>query len=104
MEAYRKDPLVHNRITARLAQFIDSNGPRVVSAAPQWRVPTLLMYAGADSLVQPAGSRAFAAAAPREKVHSQAFEKLYHEIFNEVDPSAVYGTLKAWLEVQAPAS
>ena len=104
VEAYRKDPLVHDRISARLARFIDSNGPRVISAAPRWRVPTLLMYAGADSLVQPAGSRAFAAAAPRDKVHSHAFEGLYHEIFNEADPSAVFGTLKAWLEVQAPAT
>ena len=103
VEAYKKDPLVHDRISARLAQFIDGNGPRVVAAAPRWRVPTLLMYAGADSLVRPAGSKAFAAAAPRDKVHSQAFEGLYHEIFNEADPSAVFGTLKGWLDVQAPA-
>lgn len=103
VEAYKKDPLVHDRITARLAQFIDSNGPAVVAAAAQWRVPTLLMYAGADSLVRPAGSKAFAAAAPRDKVHAQVFEGLYHEIFNEADPSAVYGTLKAWLDVVAPA-
>ncbi|RJP69550.1 MAG: alpha/beta hydrolase [Comamonadaceae bacterium] len=103
VEAYRKDPLVHDRISARLALFIDSNGPRVVAAAPRWRVPTLLMYAGADSLVRPAGSKAFAAAAPRDKVHSHAFDGLYHEIFNEADPSAVFGTLKAWLDVQAPA-
>jgi alpha-beta hydrolase superfamily lysophospholipase len=103
VEAYRKDPLVHDRISARLANFIDSNGPRVVAAAPRWTVPTLLMFAGADRLVRPAGSRAFAAAAPTGQVHTQAFEGLYHEIFNEADPSAVFGTLKAWLDVQAPA-
>jgi alpha-beta hydrolase superfamily lysophospholipase len=102
VEAYKKDPLVHDRISARLAQFIDGNGPRVVAAAPRWRVPTLLMYAGADSLVRPQGSQAFGAAAPRDKVHVQAFDALYHEIFNEADPSAVFGTLKAWLDMQAP--
>jgi len=101
--AYRKDPLVHDRISARLAHFIDSNGPQVVAAASRWTVPTLLMYAGADHLVRPEGSRAFAAAAPADKVHSQAFDSLYHEIFNEADPSAVFGTLKAWLDLQAPA-
>ena len=104
VEAYQKDPLVHDRISARLARFIDQNGPRVVAAAPRWRVPTLLMSAGDDRLVNPAGSRAFAAAAPRTMVHSQVFEGLYHEIFNEADPSRVFGTLKAWLDVQAPAS
>ena len=103
VEAYRKDPLVHDRITARLAKFIDDNGPRVVDHAPRWAVPTLLMFAGDDRLVRPAGSRAFAAAAPAGRVHIQAFEGLYHEIFNEADPSAVFGTLKAWLDVQAPA-
>ncbi len=102
VETYRKDPLVHDRISARLARFIDDNGPAVVAAASQWRVPTLLMYAGADSLVRPAGSKAFAASAPRKVVHSQAFDGLYHEIFNEADPSAVFGTLKAWLDVIAP--
>ncbi len=102
VEAYKKDPLVHNRISARLALFVDRNGPRVLAAAARWPVATLLMYAGADALVRPEGSRAFAAAAPRERVHSQAFETLYHEIFNEADPSAVFGTLKAWLDVQVP--
>ncbi|MGE0097489.1 MAG: lysophospholipase [Hydrogenophaga sp.] len=103
VDAYKKDPLVHDRITARLAHFIDSNGPSVVAAAARWTVPTLLMFAGADHLVRPAGSRAFAAAASAAQVHTQAFEGLYHEIFNEADPSAVFGTLKAWLDVQAPA-
>ena len=59
--AYRGDRLVHDRISARLARFIDSNGPHVVAAAPTWPLPTLLMYAGADRLVRPAGSQAFAA-------------------------------------------
>ncbi|OGB14708.1 MAG: alpha/beta hydrolase [Burkholderiales bacterium RIFCSPLOWO2_12_67_14] len=102
--AYQKDRLVHDRITARLAHFIDSNGPRVVSAAPRWTVPTLLMFAGEDKLVSPAGSRAFAAAAPRELVSSQCFEGLYHEIFNEEDPAPVYGALKAWLDRRFPAA
>jgi alpha-beta hydrolase superfamily lysophospholipase len=104
VEAYRKDRLVHDRITARLAHFIDSNGPRVVASAPAWRVPTLLMYAGADKLVAPAGSRAFATAAPRERVTSQCFEGLYHEIFNEADPAPVLEALKVWLDRQVPAT
>ncbi|WP_066273547.1 alpha/beta hydrolase [Hydrogenophaga palleronii] len=102
--AYKKDPLVHDRISARLARFIDSNGPRVLAAAPRWKVPTLLMYAGADSLVRPAGSKAFAAAAPREVLSGRVFEGQYHELFNESDPSEVLATLKAWLDRRAPAA
>lgn len=98
VEAYKKDPLVHDRITARLAHFINSNGPLVVAAAPRWTVPTLLMYAGADHLVRPAGSQAFAAVAPGHKVHTQPFEGLYHEIFNELDAAPVFAALRQWLD------
>ena len=103
VQAYQNDRLVHNRISARLAHFIDSNGPRVVAAAPSWAVPTLLMYAGADLLVRPEGSRAFAAVAPPQWVSSRRLDGQFHEIFNETDPSTAYATLSAWLDHQAPA-
>lgn len=101
--AYRKDPLVHDRISGRLAHFIGHNGPRVVAAARHWPLPTLLLYAGDDHLVRASGSRAFADSAPRDKVRSRCFEGLYHEIFNEADPSPVYAELKAWLDIHTPA-
>ena len=56
------------------------------------------MYAGADRLVNPAGSRAFEAQAPRQCVSTQCFESLYHEIFNELDASPVFAALKHWLD------
>jgi alpha-beta hydrolase superfamily lysophospholipase len=100
VKAYQQDRLVHTRISARLARFIDVNGPLAINAAAQWSVPTLLMYAGADALVRPAGSRAFAAQAPAAVVSSHCFEDLYHEIFNELDTRAVLGTLQTWLDRQ----
>ncbi|MET0312224.1 MAG: lysophospholipase [Burkholderiaceae bacterium] len=99
VKAYKEDPLVHDRITPRLARFIDATGPMVIAAAPKWKVPTLLMYAGQDKLVNPEGSRAFAAAAPREVVQTRSFDDLYHEIFNEApeDRAKVYECLATWL-------
>ncbi|RZA14614.1 MAG: alpha/beta hydrolase, partial [Lysobacteraceae bacterium] len=96
----RNDPLCHDRISARLAAFIASAGPATVARAPKWRVPTLLMYAGDDRLVAPAGSRAFAAAAPPELTTARCFETLYHEIFNERDNEAVFATFKDWLDAR----
>lgn len=101
--AYEKDRLVHDRISARLARFIDVNGPRVVAASPGWTVPTLLLYAGDDRLVRPEGSRAFAAVAPRDILRSECLKGQYHEIFNELDPSPAYTALKAWLDARWPA-
>ena len=105
--AYRADPLVHPKISARLARFIATAGPSTVAAAAYWHVPTLLLYAGEDHLVNPAGSRAFAAAAasphvPPGTLSVQGFESLYHEIFNEAPTgvAAVRAALKAWLDAR----
>lgn len=95
--AYRADRLVHDRITPRLAQFILDAGPQVVGRGSEWSVPTLLLYAGADRMVDPAASDAFARAAPRELVSVRRFEGLYHEIFNEPDPAPL-AALRQWLD------
>ena len=98
VSAYLADPLVHDRISARLARFIATAGPQTVALAGQWKVPTLLMYAGQDKLVNPQGARNFAAAAPKEVVTTVCFETLYHEIFNELDAAPVFAALQDWLE------
>lgn len=100
--AYRADPRVHDRISGRLARFIADGGPWVVQHAAQWTVPTLLMYAGADRMVGPAGSRAFAAAAPKDVVTAHCFDHLYHELFNELDAEPVFAMLKRWLDARFP--
>ena len=92
--------MVHDRISARLARFIADGGPTTLALAHHWSVPTLLMFAGQDKLVNPAGSRAFAAAAPNEVVTSRCFETLYHEIFNEANAEPVFAELKNWLDAR----
>jgi alpha-beta hydrolase superfamily lysophospholipase len=98
--AYRADRLVHDRISARLARFIATAGPATMAEAGQWKIPTLLMYAGDDRLVKPQGSRDFAAAAPQKLVTTVCFDGLYHEIFNELDARPVFDTLRQWLDAR----
>ncbi len=100
VKAYKTDPWVHNRISARLGRFIAEGGPLVLARAPEWPVPTLLLYAGDDQLVDPRGSRAFAAASPAAMVTARCFEGLFHEIFNELDSEPVFATLKQWLDAR----
>lgn len=99
VEAYRQDPLVHDRICARLGAFVATTGEQVLKQAHEWRVPTLLLYAGEDRLVSPRGSDAFASVAPRARVTSKRFDGLYHEIFNEADAAPVFKALAEWLAV-----
>jgi alpha-beta hydrolase superfamily lysophospholipase len=101
--AYQSDPRVHDRICARLARFIAEAGPSVIAHAAEWSVPTLLMYAGSDRLVNPQGSRAFSQAAPPNVVTTVCFDEHYHEIFNEPDNATVFETLRKWLDGQFPA-
>ena len=106
VKADRADRLVHQKISARLGQFIATAGRATVAAAAHWSTPTLLLYAGADRLVNPAGSRAFAknaAASPAVKpgtLTSQCFDGLYHELFNELDAAPMLVSLKTWLDAR----
>jgi alpha-beta hydrolase superfamily lysophospholipase len=100
VSAYRADKLVHDRISGRLARFISRGGQATLALASKWKVPTLLLFAGADKLVNPAGSRAFAQMAPTQVVTARCFEALYHEIFNELDSEPVFAELKKWLDAR----
>ncbi len=108
VQKYLADPLVHNRISPRLAQFIRSAGKATLAAADDWETPTLLLYAGADRLVDPAGSAAFArrvACSPDARpgtVSARCFGELYHEIFNEPKSAPVFRALEVWLEARFP--
>jgi alpha-beta hydrolase superfamily lysophospholipase len=100
VRAYKADPLNHDRVTPRLVDFILGAGKVVRDRAGKWRVPTLLMFAGADELVDPKGSRAFVFAAPRYVVKAHEFPGAYHELFNETEPTRgeALAMLREWLE------
>lgn len=98
VRAYVADPLVHDRVTPRLVRFIVDAGVLVRQQAARWQTPTLLMWAGADRCVAPAGSAAFAASAPQSVLTAQAFPDLAHEIFNEPEREQVLARLTGWLD------
>ncbi|MFH0132855.1 alpha/beta hydrolase [Variovorax sp. VaC1] len=103
VQAYRDDPLTHDRVGSRLARFLAYEGAAVQQHAANWPVPTLLLYAGDDRLVMPSASRAFAAAAaPSGMVEAHCFPSLYHELFNELEAAPVFAALQRWLDRRFP--
>ncbi|MEK9720135.1 MAG: alpha/beta hydrolase, partial [Quisquiliibacterium sp.] len=98
--AYRRDPLVHARICARVANWMFSSARRTLELAPQLRVPTLVLLPEADRIVDPQGALQFAERAPRSLVMLCRYPGLLHEPFNErlQDRAWVYADLSAWLE------
>ena len=97
VQAYKQDPLVHDRISGRLGRFIVEGGGYVRALAEQWRKPTLLMYAGSDEIVSPRGSEQFAEASP-SVVQAQCFAHMAHEILNEPDQMQVFHAMRLWLD------
>ncbi|MEI8303891.1 MAG: alpha/beta fold hydrolase [Burkholderiales bacterium] len=105
VRAYRDDPLVHDRISARLITWIREAGERARAGASTLGVPTLLLVAGDDAMVRAEGSQAFARAAPAGTARLHWYAGLYHEIFNEAPPGrdAVLDDLDHWLREQQAA-
>jgi alpha-beta hydrolase superfamily lysophospholipase len=97
VKAYKADALVHRRIATCMAAWILDNGKKTLDDAAKWQVPTLLLYAGQDKLVNARASADFARSAPKAVVQAECFEAMYHEIFNDLDRTQVFSALKRWL-------
>lgn len=106
VKAYDDDALQHNRISARLARYMAEGGRRVQARARHWSVPTLLIWAGQDKLVNPAGSALLAEHAPADVLQAQCFDEAYHEIFNESPElvAPVLARLEFWLDQRFSAA
>ena len=100
VETYRNDPLVHDRISPRLGAWIWNEGPKTLHVAERWPVPTLLLYAGTDRLVDPDASDTFAQRAPVNRLQAQRYEAMYHEVFNDPEREQVLATLMQWLQAR----
>lgn len=96
--AYKADPLVHGRISARLLVSMLSSIDYCQSHAGSMTMPTLMLVGGDDRLVDPDGSKRFFARLPPELAQMHVYDDLYHEIFNELDAQRPFGDLRTWLE------
>lgn len=101
--AYKADPLVHKKISARLLRSMLSSIDYCQAHAGSLAIRTLMLVAGDDRLVDPEGSKRFFAQLPAGLAQLHVYEGMYHEIFNELDAQRPFADLRAWLE-QATAS
>ncbi|MBN1890205.1 MAG: lysophospholipase [Thermoflexales bacterium] len=96
VRAYQDDPLVHDRITARLALDMFSAGSWALEHAAELPLSLLLMHGGADPICSVQASRDFAAAAG-SRCTLKIWDELYHEIHNEPEQGQVFAYLLDWL-------
>jgi len=81
--AYRNDPLVHDRVTARWFTEFLSAMENANNQASQIKVPFLMQIAGDDHLVNTSASKAFFEKLKSRDKTLHVYDGLYHEIFNE---------------------
>lgn len=97
VQAYVSDPLVHDRISARL--FVDTldAGYWALAHAAALKIPLLLMHGSEDRLTSAGASREFAEQAG-SVCSLKIWEGLYHEIHNEPEQVEVFEYLQNWLD------
>jgi alpha-beta hydrolase superfamily lysophospholipase len=95
--AYDNDPLVHDKISARLFMAIYESGLWALDHAAEFPLPLLLMHGAADPITSAKASQEFAQRAGN-KVTLKVWDGMYHEIHNELGKAEVFKTMLTWLE------
>jgi acylglycerol lipase len=98
VEAYRSDPLVHDRITARCFVEFTKAQTETLAGAGTLTLPLYLIGGMDDQLTSTEAIEAFYAAAGSKYKTLKIYKGLYHEVFNEPEQAAVIGDLLAWLD------
>jgi alpha-beta hydrolase superfamily lysophospholipase len=97
---YSNDPLVHPKISARLALDLINNGKFIIDHAAEFPIPLLLMQGTGDYIVNPPMTKTFANAAPLSKITFKEWDGYYHELHNEPEKAQVLKTITDWLDLE----
>jgi acylglycerol lipase len=96
IEAYLKDPLVHDKITASFFIHVHASGPYAILHADQLKVPTLLMHGTSDRITDHTASEELFQNA-KGNVDLKMWDGYYHELHNEPEREEVLNHTLSWL-------
>ena len=100
--AYANDPLVHNKISARLALDMLQAGEWALAHAAEFPLPLLLVHGSADEITSAAATQEFAGKV-RGDCTLKIWDGFYHETHNEPEKAEVLGFMIDWLRSHTPA-
>lgn len=100
VQAYKDDPLVHDRVSLGFGKAGLSAVDLCFDRARGFKPPLLLMHGKADRITFPSGSEDFArlAGETNKDVTLKLWDGLYHEIHNEPEQGEVFKTMVEWLD------
>lgn len=95
VEAYRNDPLVHDRVSPRYSFPVIEAGEWALEHAKGLDVPTWVAHGTADPIIAPEGSRLFCKRAQVCQLYLD--EGAYHELHHETSRQGFFEALGKWL-------
>ena len=102
-KAYAADPLVSHAVSAGWYHALQLALADAHERAPSLCVPTLVLYAGEDALVDPEATARWVARAPRGQVEAFRYDRLYHEILNAPEKAEVVRRIEEWILSKIPS-
>ena len=94
---YRKDPLVHDRITLRYRIDMVKMALQCMTRFSEITLPLLVLHGTADSIVHADNSILLYKRASSKDKELQVFDGLYHEIINELHNEKVLESIDRWI-------
>ncbi len=102
VEAYKNDPLVHDRITAETGIGLLQWGEYLLENAPsQIHTPLLIFHGTADGLTDVNATQEFAAKIKSGDFTLRLLEGWYHEVHNEPEQATVINEMIDWILARA---
>ena len=100
VSAYKNDPLVHDRVSARFFTELLTAMESVNQQASALNVPVLMQVAGEDYLVNADSSKHFFEKLTLQDKTLHVYDDMYHEIYNapEDQTGRVLDDLETWLD------
>jgi acylglycerol lipase len=97
VQAYQRDPLVHDRISARLGIGFMQAGEYILNHASDFPPVPLLVMQGMDDRIVSAEANRQVASGVKGDVTFKPWDKLYHEIHNEPEKQMVLDFVISWI-------
>ena len=101
VEAYRNDPLIHDRITPRLYREMRRAMQKASLEAPRLDVPVLLLLPGDDRVVDSDSARDVAGRFSGP-LTVQEYPHLFHELLQEPEGKGILRYVVDWLAARIP--
>jgi len=98
VDAFKNDPLNHNKISLSLFQAAISTASNALKNASKLKTPLLLIHGSDDKICSPEGSREFASKTKLAEL--KIWEGGYHELHNELFKQEVFNYIINWINLR----